>query len=372
MGGTGQRSAVRGDAAQDAELSGPQVRRLAASVLMPGFLGTAVPDWLAAAVRGGLRSACYFGQNFAAGPAAAARLSADLHALAPDLVTASDEEGGAVSRLHAGGPPRYPTHAELGAADDPAHTRATARALGEELAGVGVDAALAPVVDVNSDPLNPVIGRRAFGDRADGVARHGAAFVAGLHDAGRLAAAKHFPGHGDTRTDSHEALPVVTAGTALLDERDLAPFDAAVRAGADMVMVGHILVPAVDSAAPASVSPAWYALLRRRGFTGAAVTDALDMRGLAAHTGAEDPVEGVARGAAAAIAAGADLLCLGNPATAGGTGEEAYTRSVERIAAAVAEGLIRPARLREASARVAALAGRRAAPQARAPEQGTQ
>src|SRR5690606_30248519 len=131
-----------------------RIERAAASVLMPGFLGTEPPPWLARAVRGGLGSVLYFGQNFTGDTA---RLSAELHRLAPGLLIASDEEGGAVSRLHAGGPAPYPSHAELGAADDTDRTREVARALGEELAGVGVDAALSPVVDVNSDPLNPVI-----------------------------------------------------------------------------------------------------------------------------------------------------------------------------------------------------------------------
>ncbi|WP_420158294.1 glycoside hydrolase family 3 N-terminal domain-containing protein [Nocardiopsis sp. CNT-189] len=332
-----------------------RIERAAASVLMPGFLGTEPPPWLVRAIEGGLGSVLYFAQNFTGDTA---RLSAELHRLAPGLLIASDEEGGAVSRLHAGGPARHPSHAELGAADDTGRTRETARALGEELAGVGVDAALSPVVDVNSDPLNPVIGVRAFGDAPELAARHGAAFIEGLQRAGRATAAKHFPGHGDTRTDSHAALPVIDIDAGLLAERELVPFTAAVRAGADMVMSGHIVVPAVDDA-PASVSPRWYALLREElGFTGVAITDALDMKGLAHFTGAADPVEGVARGAVAALAAGADLLCLGNPVTAGGTGEEAYRAALEAVAAAVAAGEVPESRLAEASARVAAMAGR--------------
>ncbi|WP_017558518.1 glycoside hydrolase family 3 N-terminal domain-containing protein [Nocardiopsis baichengensis] len=325
----------------------------AARVLMPGFLGTAPPPWLLEACRRGLGSVLYFAQNLGGAPAA---LSRELHGARPALLIACDEEGGAVSRFHPGGASPHPSHGELGAAGDTAATRATGRAVGDLLRAAGVDAALAPVVDVACDPDNPVIGPRAFSDRPEEAAAHGAAFTAGLHDAGRAAAAKHFPGHGDTRTDSHVGLPVITAGQELLRTRELVPFTAAVRAGVDMVMSGHIVVPAVDSA-PASVSRRWYRLLRGElGFDGVAVTDALDMKGLAVHTGEPDTVRAVARGAVGALAAGADLLCLGNPATAGGTGEEAYRAAHAAVLEAVESGAVPRARLDEAAGRVEALA----------------
>ncbi|MDA2805175.1 glycoside hydrolase family 3 N-terminal domain-containing protein [Nocardiopsis suaedae] len=325
----------------------------AARVLMPGFLGTAAPPWLLEACRDGLGAVLYFAQNLDGDPAA---LSRELHGARGRLLIACDEEGGPVSRFHPGGASPHPAHGELGAAGDTAATRAAARSIGDLLRRAGVDAALAPVVDVASDPRNPVIGPRAFSDRPGAVAEHGAAFTAGLQDVGRAAAAKHFPGHGDTRTDSHVGLPVIGAGEGLLRERDLVPFAAAVRAGVDMVMSGHIVVPAVD-AAPASVSPRWYRLLREElGFEGVAVTDALDMKGLAVHTGEADTVRAVARGAVEALAAGADLLCLGNPATAGGTGREAYLAAHAAVLEAVDGGRVPRARLAEAADRVDALA----------------
>ncbi|PSL00725.1 beta-glucosidase-like glycosyl hydrolase [Murinocardiopsis flavida] len=334
----------------------PALVRMVHAVLMPGFLGTEVPDWLARAVDGGLGSVLYFGQNLRRDPPS---LSAHLHRLRADLLVASDEEGGRVTRLHAAAGSPYPAHAELGTIGDTAHTRMVAATMGRELRAAGIDAALAPVVDVNSDPRNPVIGPRAFGADAADVARHGAAFIGGLHDAGLLCAAKHFPGHGDTRTDSHLALPVIDLDRATLADRELVPFRAAVEAGADLVLMAHIRIPALDDA-PASASPATYRLLREDlGFTGPAVTDALDMWAMAHHTGAADTCEGAARGAVAALAAGADLLCLGNPATSGHDDEALFRTVLGRLLDAVDSGALAPARLEEAAQRVAALAGGR-------------
>ncbi|MBB6172795.1 beta-N-acetylhexosaminidase [Nocardiopsis mwathae] len=332
------------------EREGARLSGMVHTVLMPGFTGTSVPPWLARAIDGGLASVLYFAPNLADDPA---RLSAELRALRPDLLRASDEEGGAVTRLHAATGSPYPGHGELGDVGDPGHTRAVAAAMGRELREAGIDAALAPVMDVDIDPANPVIGVRAFGADPATVARHGAEFIAGLHAAGVAAAAKHFPGHGDTRTDSHVDLPVIDIDEATLRRRELPPFAAAVAAGAEMVMVGHIGVPALDAAAPASVSPRAYALLRADlGFSGVAVTDALDMRGLGAYTGVAEVREHLARGAVAALAAGADLLCLGNPATAGVRDEDMFTAARDGLLAAVRGGAVPRGRLEEAADRV--------------------
>ncbi|ASU83093.1 hypothetical protein CDO52_10150 [Nocardiopsis gilva YIM 90087] len=330
--------------------------RMVHTVLMPGFTGTTVPPWLARAIEDGLASVLYFTPNLADAPA---RLSAELGELCPDLLRACDEEGGTVTRLHAATGSPYPGHGELGADDDTAHTREVAEAMGRELRSVGIDAALAPVMDVNVDPANPVIGMRAFGADPDTVARHGAAFIAGLHAAGVAATAKHFPGHGDTRVDSHVDLPVIDIDLETLRRRELAPFGAAIAAGVDMVMVGHIGIPALDGTVPASVSPRVYGLLRAElGFTGVAVTDALDMRGLTAFTGATDMPEHLARGAVAALAAGADLLCLGNPSTAGAGDEEMFAAARDGLLAAVRSGAVSQARLAEAADRVERLVAR--------------
>ncbi|GAB3212522.1 hypothetical protein GCM10027294_39260 [Marinactinospora endophytica] len=330
----------------------PRIVRMVHQVLMPGFVGTEPPGWLARAVDEGTGAVLYFGPNLTGDPAA---LSRTLHGLRPDLVLASDEEGGRVTRLHAVQGSPYPGHGELGATGDLARTRAVAHAMGGELRGVGIDAALAPVVDVNVNPRNPVIGPRAFGADPREVAGHGTAFIRGLQEAGVAAAAKHFPGHGDTEVDSHLALPVVDVDLATLRRRELPPFAAAIQAGARMVMVGHIRVPALGEA-PASLDPGAYALLRGElGFEGVAVTDALDMRAVARHLGRGE-LDGIADGAVGALRAGADLLCLGNPHEAGGSDEKIFGATVERIFAALSDGTVPVARLAEAAGRVGELA----------------
>ncbi|MBB4933129.1 beta-N-acetylhexosaminidase [Lipingzhangella halophila] len=336
----------------------PEVARLAHAVLLPGFSGTSVPSWLARAVEDGLGGVIYFAHNLTADPAG---LSAQLHGLRPGLLLASDEEGGTVTRLHAASGSPYPGHAALGAATATTRTYEVAAAMGGDLSRAGIDIAFAPVVDVHVDPDNPVIGVRSFGADPGRVASHGAAFVDGLHAAGVAATAKHFPGHGDTKTDSHTALPVIDIDPATLYERDLVPFSAAVEAGAELVMPGHIRIPALDEA-PASLSARCYQLLRTElGFTGIAVTDALDMRAVAHHTGARDAVDGIARGAVAALSAGADLLCLGNPRTAGHPDQAMFSAARDAVLDAVRSGALPRSRLAEAAERVTALGSARAA-----------
>ncbi|RNL87665.1 glycoside hydrolase family 3 protein [Halostreptopolyspora alba] len=336
----------------------PQLTRLVHSVLMPGFTGVSPPGWLSRAIEDGLGAVVYFAHNLTEDPAV---LSERLHELRPDLLLASDEEGGTVTRLHARNGSPYPGHATLGAADTTTRTRDVAAAMGRDLRRAGIDIALAPVVDVNVDPDNPVIGVRSFGTDADRVARHGTAFIRGLRAAGVAATAKHFPGHGDTKADSHTSLPVIDIDVDTLRERELVPFSAAVTAGVELVMPGHLRIPALDGA-PASVSPRCYTLLREQlGFSGVAVTDALDMRAITHHTGARDTVAGIARGAVAALSAGADLLCLGNPSTAGHSGERMFRTAHDAVLDAVTSGVLPRSRLTEAAERVAALGVSRAA-----------
>lgn len=328
-----------------------QVRRLAAGVLLPGFVGTGPPGWLAGAIGEGLAGVVYFGHNIA-DSAQLAALSASLHSLRGDLLIAADEEGGDVTRLHAGTGSSLPGNAALGVVDDLATTSAVAGCIGRELRAVGVDVNLAPCVDVNSDPANPVIGVRSFGADPQLVARHAAAFVEGLQRAGVAACAKHFPGHGGTRADSHLTLPVIDADLPTLRSRDLPPFASAIAAGVRCVLTAHIRIAAVDSS-PATVSPAVIRLLRDDlGFDGVVLTDALDMHAIAGGIG-------LARGAVAALAAGADLLCIGNPANEASRGDgEAELALVRRaIIDAVAAGELPAQRLAQAQARVAGLAG---------------
>jgi beta-N-acetylhexosaminidase len=318
---------------------------LALRVQLPGFPGTTAPGDVLDLLREGLGGICLFGSNTAAGSHAVAELTAAVAEARPSAVVAVDEEGGDVSRLHAREGSPVLGAAALGAADDLALTRATGRAVGADLAAVGVTLDLAPVADINTNPDNPVIGTRSFGADHERVAAHVAAWVEGLRGAGVGACAKHFPGHGDTAQDSHLDLPTVDTDLDTLLVRELAPFAAAVAAGADAVMTSHLLVRAIDPDTPATLSRGVLGLLRDRlGFDGAVVTDALDMVGVSG-------TRTVAEASVLALDAGADLLCLGAEK------DVTLVRDVQAaVVAAVRSGLLAEERLRDAAARVDRLA----------------
>jgi beta-N-acetylhexosaminidase len=323
-------------------MSGRELRRLALGTLLSSFAGAEVPSWMWRAADAGLGGVCLYGSNVGADVPAVA---GGLHAVRPDLVVALDEEGGDVTRLEAATGSSIPGNAALGAVDDERMTHAVGLALGAVLAATGVDLDLAPCADVNSDPANPVIGVRSFGADAALVATHVDAFVAGLQETGVAACVKHFPGHGATAVDSHLTVPTVTAPADVLRDRELLPFRAAIGAGVRAVMPGHLLVPALDPEGPATVSRQIVTDLLRDelGFTGLVVTDALDMGG-AGGPGV------IPRSVVAALAAGADLCCLGPD------NDEALVEAcVDAVVKAVAEGELAVGRLADAAARVAAL-----------------
>ncbi|MGW4501915.1 glycoside hydrolase family 3 N-terminal domain-containing protein [Micromonospora sp. NPDC004336] len=324
----------------------PGLRRLALGTLLAAYPGPVPPDWAVDLVAEGLAGHTLFGTNVH-DPGQVAASTAALRAGRSDVLVAIDEEGGDVTRLaHATGSP-YPGNAALGAIDDVALTRRVYEAIGAELAGLGITVDLAPTVDVNTADENPVIGTRSFGADPVRVAAHSAAAVAGLQAAGVAACAKHFPGHGATVADSHYELPTVDVPLDVLRERDLPPFAAVVAAGAQAVMTAHIRVPALTGDGPATFSRAVLVDLLRReyGFTGAVITDALEMKGAAVAAG------GVGPAAVRALAAGADLLCIGAQVDA-----ELVERVVEEIVGALADGRLERARVEEAAGRVAALA----------------
>ncbi|HET7800295.1 MAG TPA: glycoside hydrolase family 3 N-terminal domain-containing protein, partial [Humibacillus xanthopallidus] len=270
------------------------------------------------------------------------RLSAELRSVAPDLLVSVDEEGGDVTRLHYPTGSNQPGNAVLGRLDDTALTRESAAAVGRELTAYGINLDLAPVVDVNSAPDNPVIGVRSFGADAALVARHAVAAVEGLQSQGVAACAKHFPGHGDTVTDSHLSLPRVDAPADVLEVRELEPFRAAVAAGVACIMTSHVVVTAIDPARPSTFSSTMLGdvLRGRLGFDGVIVSDALDMAGASAETG-------IPEAAVRALDAGCDLLCTGSETT-----EEDYLAIVDALVAAVESGRLAPARVADAAARV--------------------
>jgi len=326
----------------------PAVRRLVNAVLVPGFLGTSAPEWLVRELDAGLGGVCWFAHNLSEGGGTRA-LADEIHAAREGALIWCDEEGGAVSRLDAATGSPWPGHAALGQVDDVDATRAVARGIGETARRAGVDIALSPVVDVNSDAANPVIGVRSFGDTPGLVARHGAAFVDGLQSTGVAACAKHFPGHGATRVDSHLGLPTVDASRDVLWARELAPFLAAAEAGVRCVMTAHVSFPAVD-VEPATMSPVWMRLLREEiGFDGVVGTDALDMRAISAGVGRGE-------GAVRSLVAGVDAVCIGNPAYPESYEDEDVFETVRSaIFDAIDEERLDVGRVEEAAGRLAEL-----------------
>jgi beta-N-acetylhexosaminidase len=319
---------------------------LADACLLPPFVGTTAPDWVLRRLDGGMRGVTLFGRNVATRQQLRT-LTDQLRSARSDVLIAIDEEGGDVTRLeyHVGS--SYPGNFALGAIDDPSLTRAVAASIGADLALTGINFDLAPVADVNSNPLNPVIGVRSFGDDPRLVARHVAAYVEGLQSRGVIACAKHFPGHGDTVVDSHVGLPHVGASRRQLDEVALVPFRAAIGAGVRAIMTAHIVVPALDDV-PATVSAAILTGLLRDelGYDGLVITDAVDMAGVASTLG-------MAEATVRALIAGADAICVGG----GPTGEEIVTELRDAIVDAVGDGRLPEARLLEAVERIERAAG---------------
>lgn len=247
------------------------------------------------------------------------------------------------------------------AARDAALVEEQGRITAVEAQAVGIQQILAPVADVNVDPDNPVINTRSYGDDPHEVARRVSAFIRGVQNAGALATAKHFPGHGDTHVDSHRALPVLQVDRERLERVELVPFRAAIAANVGSIMIGHLAVPALDSTPapvratfenaygthreevpraatlPATLSPAIVTGLLRRelGYDGLVVTDAFDMGGLAAHF---DPGEAAVR----AIEAGNDQILYSADTDA----------AIAAVREAVRRGRITPARIDESFARI--------------------
>jgi beta-N-acetylhexosaminidase len=324
-----------------------ELRRLARSVLQPGFVGTEAPDWVLRDIADGLASVVLFSRNISS-PQQVARLTAQLRAENPSLIIAIDEEAGDVTRMESAIGSSRPGNFALGAVDDVELTEAVARDLGRQLHLAGINLDFAPSVDVNSNPDNPVIGVRSFGTDPELVSRHSAAWVRGLQSAGVAACAKHFPGHGDTAVDSHHGLPRYDAPAEEIAAQALPPFRAALDAGVRAVMSAHLLVAAYDPDLPATLSPRLLGDLLRTelGFDGLIVTDAIEM-------GAVTNLYGFGGAAVRAVAAGADAVCVGGEHAE----PEAAATLAQALADAVVNGDLSEERLAEASKRVQDLAG---------------
>ncbi len=255
-------------------------------LLFCGFEGTAVPDDLAALVSDGrIGGVILFARNIES-PTQLRALTRDLHRLAPEgapLLIAIDQEGGRVQRLRSPWT-EWPPMRKLGDLDDENLTAEFATALARELIDFGIGLDFAPCIDVDTNPENPIIGDRSFGREPGVVARHAARFTRALQQAGVAACAKHFPGHGDTSTDSHLVLPRLDHDLERLREIELPPFRAAIDAGVASIMTAHILFPALDADRPATLSPDVMRILRRDlGYDGVVFSDDLEMKAVADH-----------------------------------------------------------------------------------------
>ncbi len=267
----------------------------------------------------------------------AAKLDALQQEAAIPLLVASDLEGGTAMRFNGG--TAFPTNMGVAATGRESDAYEMGRITAVEGRAVGIHLVFAPVADVNNNAANPIINTRSFGGNPTAVATLVAAEVRGLQEHGMLATAKHFPGHGDTGTDTHIELPVIDAPWSRLDSVELVPFRAAIRSGVAAVMSAHIALPGVDSGKvrPATLTPTLLTGVLRDslGFTGLVVTDALDMGGIVRTYG---PGEA----AVLAILAGADLI-LQPP--------DART-AIDAVVAAVEQGRITQARLDQSVRRV--------------------
>lgn len=283
-----------------------ELERMAGNVIVCGFAGLDVPapvhKWLSEESVAGL---ILFKRNIGDMHQAAALISscvADRDPTLPVLVCV-DQEGGRVARF---GEPvlQLPPMRALGAAGDTRLTRDAAMVLGQQLRAIGINLNFAPVLDVDTNPHNPIIGDRAFGRTPDVVTEHALAFAEGLRRGGVLSCGKHFPGHGDTDLDSHLALPTLRHDRARLEEVELRPFRAAAKR-IPSVMTAHVVFDAVDPGVPATMSRTTIAGILRAelGFEGAVFSDDLEMKAITERYSIEEA--GVL-----AIEAGCDLLLV--------------------------------------------------------------
>lgn len=297
------------------------MRSAVGPLVVTGFTGSTLPDDLARDLAlGELGGVILFKRNLP-DLESTWRLCRDV-AVAGDhrTIVSVDQEGGRVARLP---PPaaKLPPLRRLGALGDAALSERAGLAVGRELAALGVNLDFAPVLDVDSNPDNPVIGDRSFSSDPERVAELGLAFARGLARAGVAPCGKHFPGHGDTATDSHFDLPRLTHDRARLDRVELLPFQAAARASLASLMTAHVVFEALDPGVPATTSARVITGLLRDelGYTGVVVSDDLEMRALSDRFSIE-------QSAVAAVRAGCDLLLVCSTPERARTARDALSR----------------------------------------------
>lgn len=321
----------------------------AARLFTVGFHGQALSDDLSRLLSRGVGGVIFFSRNVAE-PAQLAELTSAIKTRAArPLVISLDQEGGKVARLRRGFSELPPMRA-LGEAGSAALAREVGALIGRELRAVGFDMNYAPVLDVDTNPDNPVIGSRSFGRTPELVSELGVALAEGLESVGVAACGKHFPGHGDTHQDSHLELPRLAHSLERLTQIELEPFAAAIAAGIPALMTAHVIFEPLDPIYPATMSRAvLHGLLREKlGYDGLVVTDDLEMRAIAGHYGVE---EAVVRG----LDAGVDQFLCCHTA-------ELAERAIEAVVHAVERGAISREQLATANRRVRTFTERYARP----------
>jgi beta-N-acetylhexosaminidase len=337
-----------------------ELRRHAGQLAIAGFAGHTIPAELRTLAREfDLGGVILFARNIGE-PEQVAELAREAQSLAQELPlwVSVDQEGGRVARFKA---PFtiWPPMITLGRSGNEQLAARFARALAAELKAVGVSLDYTPVLDVLTNARNPVIGDRALAERAEDVARLGRAIITALQAEGIAACGKHFPGHGDTSTDSHHELPLIEHPPERLHDVELVPFRAAIEAGVASIMTAHILIPALDEERPATLSPRIVdGLLKTTlGYRGLVLSDDLEMRAISDRYGIPDAM-------LAAIAAGCDavLMC--------GTDQETQVAALEAVIRGVEAGVLPLKRVEDAMARHRAVKERFLAPAAPRPLAG--
>jgi beta-N-acetylhexosaminidase len=319
-------------------MSPSALRRQIGQLLIAGFNGEQLPVELKSiANEFGLGGVILFARNVAEAEQVA-ELSGEAVRLVPELPlwVSVDQEGGRVARLKAPFT-EWPPMATLGRSGDPALAERFARALGAELRAVGVSLDYAPVLDSHTNPKNPVIGDRALADEAELVSTLGSVIIRALQGEGVAACGKHFPGHGDTSTDSHLELPLVEHPPDRLRAIEFAPFRAAIAAGVATIMTAHVFVPSLDDTRPATLSRRVVSDMLRHelGFEGVIISDDLEMKAVAS-------TYAVPAAAVMAIEAGCDalLICSGDHAT--------QSAALEALVHAIEDGRLSATRVEDA------------------------
>ncbi|HVY32151.1 MAG TPA: beta-N-acetylhexosaminidase [Polyangiaceae bacterium] len=268
-----------------------ELERQAASLFTVGFYGKSITDDLTGLLARGVGGVIYFARNVGT-PAEVLELNREIKATAArPLVLAIDQEGGQVARLRQGFTEIPPMRA-VGATGSATLARELGKLIARELRAVGFDMNYAPVLDIDTNPQNPIIAARSFGRTPELVTELGLALAAGLQEAGVAACGKHFPGHGDTSQDSHLELPTLPHAMERLERVELAPFKAAAQAGIASFMTAHVIFEAVDSKYPATMSrEVLTGILREKlGYDGMVVTDDVEMKAIADNYGVEEAV----------------------------------------------------------------------------------